>query len=203
VRWFAENGDYKADTTWIGQPWGQFVLAGASLALLGDTTVAARLPFVATGVLTVLLLCALARERLGTRTALAATALLLGNVFWYLHTRQCRYYAPATLLCLTTFWSYLRWRDGRRHAALAFALSAWIWFQFDFGSPAPVLALLLADALVRAWRGRATRDGTPSLRATLATFAALGLALAPFVLLYDLGSRYKPTFYPFEHKLWG
>jgi 4-amino-4-deoxy-L-arabinose transferase-like glycosyltransferase len=206
VAYFARNGDFRADTTWIGQPWGQFVLAGVSLALLGETTVAARLPFVATGVATVLVVFALARQRFGARVALTAAALLLGNVFWYLHARQCRYYAPATLMCLTTLATYLRWRDGRRLGALAFASAAWVWFQFDFGSPWPVLAVLGADGVWRSWRARGAAPGAaarePSLRATLAGLAALAAALAPFVVLYDLGARYKPTFYPLEHKLW-
>ena len=38
-------GDFKADTTWKWHPWGQFVVAAASIRLLGHTTFAARLPF--------------------------------------------------------------------------------------------------------------------------------------------------------------
>ncbi len=183
VRYFAENGDFKADTTWVGQPWGQFVLAGTSLALLGHGTVPARLPFALAGVATALVLFAIARRRFGGRaTAWVALFLLCGNTFWFLHVRQCRYYGSATLFLLLTFAAYLRWQEGRRFGAALFVISAWCWFQNDFGSPWPVFGVMLFDALLR-------REGR---RGALATFAALGLALAPFVVYYELGSRLKP-----------
>jgi hypothetical protein len=193
VEFFRQNGDYKDDTTWIGQPWGQFVLAGLSLSLFGHGTVPARLPFVLAGVLTVVLLHAFVRKRLASPwMAWVASALLLGNVFWFLHVRQCRYYATATLLLLVTLGAYLRWREGKRFGAPLFVLSAWLWFQNDFGSPIPVLGVLFVDALLRdrkRWKG------------TLATFAALGLTLLPFVLYYELGGRLKESFYTWDHRL--
>lgn len=193
VEFFRQNGDYKDDTTWIGQPWGQFVLAGTSLALFGHGTVPARLPFVAAGVVTVLVLFALVRRRLASpATAWIAAGLLLGNTFWFLHVRQCRYYASATLLLLLTLVAYLRWRDGRRFGAPLFVLSAWLWFHNDFGSPVPVLGVLLLDALLRErarWKG------------TLVTFAALGAALAPFAVYYELGGRLKQAFYTWDERL--
>jgi len=45
VQYHVQRGDFKADTAWIGHPWGQFIVAGASLALFGHDTVPARLPF--------------------------------------------------------------------------------------------------------------------------------------------------------------
>src|SRR5450755_3824712 len=52
VDFYIRRGDFKADTTWRWHPWGQFILEGISLKLLGPTTVAARLPFALAGILT-------------------------------------------------------------------------------------------------------------------------------------------------------
>lgn len=208
VQFFHSIGDYKEDTTWVGQPWGQFVLAGLSMELLGRGTVAARLPFALAGAATVVLLFALVRRRLGRGppgsssrgdawTAWLAAVLLLGNVFWFLHVRQCRYYASATLLMLLTFAAYLRWREAsenrtRLARAALFVAAAWLWFHNDFGSPVPVLGVLFVDALLRErarWKG------------TLATFAALGASLLPFALYYELGGRLKSSDYAWHERL--
>lgn len=193
VEFFRQNGDYKDDTTWIGQPWGQFVFAGVSMSLFGRGTVPARLPFVFAGVVTVLVLFSFVRKRLDSpATALLAATLLLFNVFWFLHVRQCRYYATATLFLLLTVGAYLRWREGKRFGAPLFVLTAWIWFHNDFGSPVPVLGVLFLDAIVRD-RAR--------WKSVLGTFAVLGATLVPFVLYYDLGGRLKKAFYTWDERL--
>src|SRR5947207_2152399 len=43
------RGAMTADRMWTYHPWGQFVLAGLSIELLGRTTFAARLPFALAG----------------------------------------------------------------------------------------------------------------------------------------------------------
>lgn len=193
VAYFAGKGDFKSDTTWIGQPWGQFVLAAVPLALLGNSAFAARLLFALCGVAAAVALVELVRRRLRDPwTAALAGLLLLGNTFWFLHMRQARYYAPSSLFLLLTLAAWLRWQDGRRWGATAFVAAAWCWFQFDFGSLWPVLALFGAAALLAA---------PARWRATVTTFTVLGLLLLPFVLFYELGSRYKEPFVPFEHRL--
>src|SRR5260221_5169480 len=47
------RGTMTADGMWTYHPWGQFVLAGLSIELLGQTTLAARLPFALAGLATV------------------------------------------------------------------------------------------------------------------------------------------------------
>ncbi len=49
VDYLIGRGDLKADSSWILQPWGQFVAAAASIRVFGQTTVAARLPFALAG----------------------------------------------------------------------------------------------------------------------------------------------------------
>lgn len=192
VQHFVEHGDFKSDTTWIGQPWGQFVLAGISMELFGKDTFNARLPFAIAGVLTVLLLFYFARTRFADqRIAWIAVALLLANTFWFLHTRQCRYYSVATFGLLATVLTYLRWRDGRRFGAALFVASGWLWFQHDFGSPWAVFGVMFFDALLRdraRWRN------------TVFVFATLVMAIAPFVFFYQMHTRVKASSEPWDQK---
>lgn len=182
--YYAAKGDFKADTTWIGQPWGQFAWTAASLALLGKGTLQARLPFVLAGVACAAALFAFARRRTGS-AAVAWTALVLclGSAYWVLHVRQCRYYAMSSLFLLLTAASYFRWQDAPRRPGRAalFVACGWVWFQQDFGTFWPVVGVLAADALVAAWR-----EGRARVGMALAVFAALGLSVVPFAFLYEL-----------------
>jgi 4-amino-4-deoxy-L-arabinose transferase-like glycosyltransferase len=192
VLYHAERGDFKPDTTWTGQPWGQFVLAAASLETLGHDTFSARLPFALCGVLTVVALYALVRRWFDdVLMAWLACLLLLANVYWVLHMRQCRYYAPSSLFLLLTVIGYLRWQEGRRFATALFVATAWIWFQFDYGTFWPVVGLLVVDGLARQRRG---------VLPTCAAFAALAVAIAPWVVYYDLFSRLQETSFPWHVK---
>ena len=181
IRYFADRGDFKQDTTWVGHPWGQFILAGVSLKLLGKGTFQARLPFVLCGILAVILLWLFIRKHFDhPLMAVLAMAFCLGNVYWLLHMRQCRYYAPSCLMLLVTFIAYLRWQEGKRYGAAAFIAAAWCWFQVDYGSLWPVLLVLFCDAFRAAW---------PHIRSTFVAGLILALSLAPFVYYYDLVGR--------------
>ncbi len=184
IEYFVSRGDFRADTTWTGQPWGQFVLAGTSLALLGKSTWAARLPFALCGIASTVVLLLFVRRRFGDPViSVTAPLLLLGNVFWVLHMRQCRYYAPASLLLLLTYVTYLRWRRGARGGGVVFVFVAWCFFQFDFGTFWPVMLVLIADA---AWSLRGRRVEVAS------AMASLLILLGPWIWYYELFARLKP-----------
>lgn len=194
VRFYVERGDFKPDTTWIGQPWGQFALAGLSLRLLGHGTLQARLPFALAGVLAAVLLYELVRRRFDDPLmAGIAVALLLTNVFWVLHARQCRLYPVSSLALVATLVAYLRWSEGRRLGTLLFVATAWTFFQFDFGTVWPVLGVLGADALL-------TRR---PLRRTLVAFGAVALSVAPWIWYYELWGRLKTGASPWRVRAWG
>jgi hypothetical protein len=181
VDYYVARGDLKPDTSWKYHPWGQFVVAAASLAALGHTTLAARLPFALAGVATVLLLYRLVRDVGGDRLmASAAAVVLVTNAYWLLHARQCRYYALSSLLLTLTLLSYVRWQRGARWGPVLFVPSAWAWFQVDYGTLWPILAVLFVDALL-ADRSRPWRP--------IAVGLALAAAVAPFVYFYDLWHR--------------
>jgi hypothetical protein len=181
VSFYVERGDLKQDTTWKWQPWGQFVLAAASFKLLGETTLAARLPFAVAGVITVLVLFQFALRYVGdARIAVLSSVFLTCNSYWILHGRQCRYYGLSTLLLLLTIYAYTRWQRSARWGAALFILAAWCWFQVDYGTLWPVLAVLFTDAFV-ADRAKLWRP--------LLVIAVLAGAIAPFAFYYELWGR--------------
>ena len=184
IDYYVEQGNFKRDTTWKWQPWGLFAIAAVSIKLLGQTTLAARLPFAMAGLATVVLLFHFVRKQFGSFQAAAlSAALLVSNAYWILHARQCRYYSASSLFLVLTLMAYARWQWGGRSAA-AFIAAAWCWFQVDYGTVLPVLAVLFLEALVADRRG---------FWRTVTAGAILGATLAPFVWFYDLLHRGSGT----------
>ncbi|HEX3819943.1 MAG TPA: hypothetical protein VHW45_06410 [Candidatus Sulfotelmatobacter sp.] len=181
VQFYIHRGDYKPDTTWKWQPWGQFVIAALSLKILGATTFAARLPFALCGVLTILLLYWFVWKYLkSSQMALLACTFLVLNAYWIVHARQCRYYSLSSLFLVLTIATYAGWQWGDRWGALGFAVSAWCWFQVDYGTVWPVLGIVFADALI------AQRH---SLWRPVMVGGVLAAAIAPFAYYYELWGR--------------
>jgi hypothetical protein len=181
INFYIERGDFKRDTAWKWQPWGQFVAAALSFKIFGATTFAARLPFAIAGVITVLLLYQFVWSYFkNSQMALLASAFLLLNTYWILHSRQCRYYSLSSLFLMLTMVSYARWQRGGRGGTAMFVGAAWCWFQVDYGSLWPVLGVLFADALI----ARRHNWWRPLLVA-----AVLAAAIAPFAYYYELWGR--------------
>jgi hypothetical protein len=181
VDYYVRRGDFKANTAWTFSPWGQFVVAAAGIRLLGQTTLAARLPFALAGIATVLLLYRFARTHFNSSLiAFLAALLLVLNAYWILHNRQCRYYALTSLFLVLTLISYARWQWGGRWGAAVFVIVAWCWFQVDYGTVWPVFGVLFVDALIaqrRTW-WRPVGVGL-----------VLAAAIAPFIFYYELWGR--------------
>lgn len=116
-----EPPDYR----WFWTPWLQHYATAASFAILGPSTLSARLPFVLFGLGTILIVYqvtrSLSRE---PRVAAMASILLTANVPFLLHVRQCRYYAPACFFGVLLLWQYLRVREERRGAAVWLGVAA-------------------------------------------------------------------------------
>lgn len=179
------RGVLTPDWMWTYHPWGQFVLAGLSIALLGPTTFAARFPFALAGLATVLALYWLVRRFLRSeRMAVLACALLTLNAYWLLHSRQARYYPLTSLFLVLTFIAYGRWQQGARWGGAIFVAVAWCWFQVDYGTVWPVFGVLLLDAFVRSLQTNWKTAWKP-----VATGVALAAAIAPFIIFYRLAGR--------------
>jgi len=181
IQYYIRRGDFKPDTSWRWQPWGQFIVDAISLKVLGKTTLAARLPFALAGVLAVVLLYrfVLTHFRSPLMATLAAL-LVVFNAYWILHCRQCRYYSLSSLLLLVTLAAYARWQWGARWGGAAFVIAAWLWFQVDYGTFWPVLLVLFGDAFV------AQRH---DLRRPALVAAVLAVSLCPFVYYFQLWRR--------------
>ncbi|HEY6912999.1 MAG TPA: hypothetical protein VI356_26705, partial [Myxococcales bacterium] len=72
------------------------------------------------------------------------------------------------------------WQRGKRFGALAFVASGFFYFQVEFGSFFPSMAVLAVLAVRAAW---------PRPWKALGAFAALAAALAPFAFYYELYGR--------------
>ncbi len=181
VDFYVRRGYLKGDTTWKWHPWGSFAVAAASIGVLGQTTLAARLPFAVAGLFTVLLLYRLVMIVCCNRLMGQVAALLLTlNAYWILHERQCRYYSLSSLMLVLTMFGYARWQRGGRWGMAGFLAAAWCWFQVDYGTFWPVLLVLFADAFLAHWR---------KPRPILAAGAILAASLAPFAWYYELWGR--------------
>ncbi len=90
-----------------------YYLAAPFLGILGDSTLAGRLPFALCGLATVALMVWWAwRERASRLTWLVLAVAVLGNVSLMLYSRQCRYYALAMLLSTVLAYLYLHPRGA-------------------------------------------------------------------------------------------
>ena len=179
------RGTMTRDRMWTYHPWGQFVVAGLSIALLGPTTLAARLPFALAGLATVLALYGFVlRYFRSSLMAALASALLTVNVYWVLHSRQARYYSLSSLGLVLTLIAYARWQQGVRWGGAIFVVVAWCWFQVDYGTVWPVFGVLFVDAIVRSLRSDWRSTWKP-----VAAWLALAAAIAPYIAFYRLTTR--------------
>lgn len=138
------DAELTAGLVRISHTWGQFYLTGASLALFGASDVAARLPSVACGVLSVAATYCLARRVAGDERVAKLAALLLAlHAGFLLYSRTARYFSLAFLFTTLTCVAYLRWSErptwGR---AGVFTLCSVLLFYSHF----PVWPFVLAAA---------------------------------------------------------
>ena len=83
----------------VGTPWVPYYLTAVSLAGLGATSLAARLPFALAGLATLILLYWLVLRSSGDRlAALLSSALLLSSAQFLIYARQARHYSLNMLL---------------------------------------------------------------------------------------------------------
>ncbi len=129
-----------------------FYLVAPSIGILGRTAFAARLPFAMCGLATIAFIAFwMWRDRASLRTWLVMTIGLLGNVSLILYLRQCRYYAPAILLCTVIAYTYLHW-GGSRRILVIMALLLVALLSTTYMAYVVVLLCLLADYLI--WHRR-------------------------------------------------
>lgn len=92
--------------------WIQYYLTALSMALFGNNTMAARLPFAICGLLTVAAVYYLARRMSGSeRLAKLAALLLTLHTGFLIYSRSCRYFSLSFLFTVIFAIAYLRWSE--------------------------------------------------------------------------------------------
>jgi hypothetical protein len=122
-----------------------FCIAAPSLGLLGETALAARLPFALCGLGCVALMLRWAwREHLTSTAWLLLALAILGNVSFFLYSRQCRYYAPTILLSVAIAYVY-RFYDGSRRSIVILAVLSWLLMINNLLNYVPLYLMLTVD----------------------------------------------------------
>ena len=102
------------DLVMVGTPWLPYYATALSLALFGETSFAARLPFALAGLATLPLLYLLVlRTTQDRRTAVIASVLLLLSVQFLVYARQSRHYAFNMMLSVALLLAFFRLGRGR------------------------------------------------------------------------------------------
>ena len=185
----AEEGrDVTAGGIYRFQPWLQFYAAAASFAVLGESTFSARLPFALFGIATILVTYFLAWETWKNRAAaVAASSILALSVPFLLLAGQCRYYSMSSFFAALALWSYLRLLEGRKGAAVVFALAGLALLHTMHGHGIALLVALGLHAVL--WH----RD-----RARVVLAIAGGIAVANFPWLLWMSSSHFNNFAPLK-----
>ncbi|HVO41488.1 MAG TPA: glycosyltransferase family 39 protein [Aggregatilineales bacterium] len=102
-----------------------YSLLNVWISIVGDSVAAVRLLSVITGLATVAVLYALARELFDDRTAVAAALIAAIMPFSVQYSQEVRMYALLGLLLLAATWCYVRgWRTGRAIYWIGFGVLA-------------------------------------------------------------------------------
>ncbi len=171
--------EFTSDYVWIYHSWLQYALTAVAFAVLGPSTLSARLLFALAGLVTLLFFYAFVSRWLGDkRIARVATVLLLFCIPFLLLMRQGRYYALAALFTLFTIDAYLRLRSGTPWAVPYFVLSAVLLYHSHYGAFFPTLIALGMHLLL-----------SHPERMLLHRFLSAGLITAALVLPWALFMR--------------
>ncbi len=148
----------------------------ASFAIFGQNSWSARLPFALVGLGCVALVLAWAlRERVSLLALGLYGGAILGNVSFFLYSRQCRYYALVMFLSVAVAWLYLRWNKRRGDLALLSVLMGLL-FAANYMSYVAILACILVD--FAAWRRKEIQFALPDWAALALPQMAIGLGVA-------------------------
>lgn len=174
---------FRANYVWIFHSWLQFVLTALAFAVLGPTTLAARLPFVLVGLATyVFFYSFVSRWLKDRRTAQVATILLLFCVPFILHIRQCRYYVLTAFMTLLMLDAYLLLRVEKPWAVPYFVFSALLFYHSHYGAFFPTLAALSLHFFL-------SKLGRKLLRSFLFSLLLIAVLVLPWAYFMQVWNR--------------
>lgn len=142
-----QGKEYGPNYIWKWHTWLSFYLTAGSLAALGNTSFAARLPFALLGIATVVLAYFTGRLLWRDRwAALAGSGMLAASVPFLILSRQCRYYAAAGFFSLLGLHAYAQLKPGARSPAWWLFAAAVGLFHTHYVYCATLLAAVLVHA---------------------------------------------------------
>jgi 4-amino-4-deoxy-L-arabinose transferase-like glycosyltransferase len=170
---------------WRWSPWAQFYIAAGSFALLGPTTLAARLPFAVLGLVAVYLTYVLARRLSGSLAVARLSAFYLTtSVPFLLHVRQARWCAPAYCSFAELLLSLEGLVAGRKHSWAGFVASGVLLFYTNYFVAIGLLTSTLAAALF-------LNERRPLLRKLASAYLTIALLVLPGVFLFQVLEKSK------------
>ncbi|GAH63219.1 unnamed protein product, partial [marine sediment metagenome] len=172
------------------EAWVQYYLAAASFALLGESALAARLPFALLGLATIVVFYYFTARHLKHRgRALLCTAFLALSVPFLLYSRTARYYTPAMFLGTICWFLSLDLTLRRKRNLVLFAICCALFFHTNYVVFAAFFAAL---GLVNIFfQGRAQQ-----LKALLLSVPLILLLTLPWYLWIKPQSGWGPYFLP-------
>jgi len=122
--------EYGPNYVWRWTPWLDKYVAAMSFALLGESTLSARLPFAIVGLFSVISMYPLAMVLFRDRwVGIFSMAFLTLTVPFVLHVRQCRYYSLAVVASIWAIYFLVGLAQERRGAVAGFAAAMTILFH--------------------------------------------------------------------------
>ncbi|MGA1840872.1 MAG: ArnT family glycosyltransferase [bacterium] len=108
------DGSFTKHLAWVEQPWLQYYLAAASIAVFGQNSFAPRFPFALLGLLSIILLYKLVLYLYPGNKLLANLTILvyLLSIPFLLMARNCRYYSLVLIFVPLLMLMFLRWMDS-------------------------------------------------------------------------------------------
>lgn len=162
---------------WVWHPWFPFYLLAGFYALLGVSTVTARLPFALLGIATVGLAFCFGKSLWKSRQAgVYSAAVLLVSVPFLILVRQCRYYSPEIFLSLLGLYGCWMLQERRKHALVVFGVSAFLLFHTQYVQCAALLGAVIIHSLIF------RRDRVKPLLAISAAVLVLNI---PWIILFS------------------
>jgi hypothetical protein len=148
------NGLITRDLKDRATPPLQFYVVAPFLGLLGDTPLAARLPFAVLGIACVsLVLYWLKKSDADATTWLLTAIAIIGNVSFMLYFRQCRYYGLTMFFTVAAGYAYLHVNSHRNKIILSIVML--LLLAANYMTFAAVVTAMLFDYLI--WQRRRSR----------------------------------------------
>lgn len=145
-----ETGDeFGKGYLWRWHPWLPFYVLAGFFAVLGKSTLTARLPFALFGIATVLMVYLLGKSLWESRRAAMLSALfMLASVPMLLLFRQCRYYSMVTFFSMAGLYAYMQMVRDREYSGAFFIASAFLLFHSLYVYSAALMATVLIHSAI-------------------------------------------------------